>query len=46
MTLSFKTDVKYLVTCAYHEVVWQLFIDNAIYIYFLLSLPEKSKENS
>ena len=46
MTLSLKTDVKYVVSCAYHEVFLQLFIDNAIWIYFLLSLLENSKEDS
>ena len=46
MTLSLKTDVKYVVSCAYHEVFLQLSIDNAFCIYYLLSLPENSKENS
>ena len=46
MTLSLKTDVKYVVSCAYHEVFLQLSIDNAICIYYLLSLLENSKENS
>ena len=46
MTLSLKADVKYVVSCAYHEVFMQSSIDNAICIYYLLSLPENSKENS